>query len=363
VNYVTTSAAANYANKNVGPGKTVSLSGVSLSGTDAANYIIGAAATDTADITVKSLSISGFAVASGKTYDATTTATISNTGFLSGLVSGDTVNYVTTSAAANYANKNVGTGKTVTLSGVSLGGADSANYVLTGPSTTTADILAKQLTLVGVTGAHKVYDGSTAGSLASAGTLNGVVGSESVNAGHASVTFANANVGAAKSLTVSGVSISGADAGNYTIAPTLSTSADITTKLLGVAATKTYDGTSNLVNSITLTGLVGSETLLVSAAQASDAHVVTPGKYVSTLTLADGSHGGVLSNYQLPTLNASSAPVTITPAPLTLTATNTGVTKVYDGGTTAPAGFTASWNVSGLVAGDTAAQVVVGAQA
>jgi trimeric autotransporter adhesin len=47
----------------------------------------------------------------------------------------------------------------------------------------------------------------------------------------------------------------------------------------------------------------------------------------------------------------------ITPATLTLTLTNSGVTRTYNGTTNAPAGFTPSYSYSGLVSGDTGAAV------
>jgi len=47
---------------------------------------------------------------------------------------------------SRFANKNVGTNKTVTISGLTISGTDSANYTLTQP-TTTANITAASLTV------------------------------------------------------------------------------------------------------------------------------------------------------------------------------------------------------------------------
>ena len=44
-------------------------------------------------------------------------------------------------ATGTFDDKNAGTGKTVTVNGLSLTGADAGNYILT-PPTTTADISA-----------------------------------------------------------------------------------------------------------------------------------------------------------------------------------------------------------------------------
>ena len=120
--------------------KTVTLAGIALSGTDAGNYSIGATVTDTADITAKALTLTGFDAAS-KVYDQTTAATIANAGSLTGVIAGDTVSASNT--GASFADKNVGTTKTVTLNGVTLGSADAANYSVATTATTTADITAK----------------------------------------------------------------------------------------------------------------------------------------------------------------------------------------------------------------------------
>jgi hypothetical protein len=60
-----------------------------------------------------------------------------------GWLAGDTV---TVSASGLFDNKNVGTGKTVTLTS-SYGGADAGNYSITDQTTTTADITPALLTV------------------------------------------------------------------------------------------------------------------------------------------------------------------------------------------------------------------------
>src|SRR6185369_3737207 len=54
---------------------------------------------------------------------------------LAGVVSGDTVTLSTASAIGAFADKNVGTNKTVNVSALSLSGADAGNYSLTQPTT------------------------------------------------------------------------------------------------------------------------------------------------------------------------------------------------------------------------------------
>src|SRR5581483_9823716 len=60
--------------------------------------------------------------------------------------------------------------------------------------------------------------------------------------------FDDKNVGTNKNVTVVGISISGPDAGNYTVNTTTTTTANITSRGLNVTATgvdKIYDGTTN----------------------------------------------------------------------------------------------------------------------
>ena len=60
---------------------------------------------------------------------------------------------------ATFANKNVGTGKVVTLTGATLDGTDKNNYILDFVATSTANITKRDLTVT-ATGVNKVYDGT-----------------------------------------------------------------------------------------------------------------------------------------------------------------------------------------------------------
>src|SRR5207249_1322126 len=209
---------ATFSDKNVGNGKTVTATGLTPSGTAAGNYqLASTSATTTADITAKGLTVGGV-TANNKVYDGTTTATLNlGSAALVGVVSGDTVTLNTASAAGTFANANVGTGKTVAVSGLALSGADAGNYSLTQP-TTTANITTKALTVSGITANNKVYDGTTNATLnVASAALVGVASGDDVTltTTNAAGAFANANVGTAKSVTVSGLTLTGADAVNY----------------------------------------------------------------------------------------------------------------------------------------------------
>mgnify|MGYP006226076483 CR=1 FL=1 len=116
----------------------------------AAHYSISAGQTTTANITAKSLTVSGITT-SNKTYDGNSVATLNTSSVAySGLVSGDTFNGTYTGA---FSDKNVGTGKTVTIT-PSYSGADVSNYSVTDHSTITANITAKSLTVSGLSLIH-----------------------------------------------------------------------------------------------------------------------------------------------------------------------------------------------------------------
>src|SRR6185369_10405927 len=119
-----------FTNKNVGTGKTISVSGVSISGADAGNYTFNSTTTTTANITARSLTVTATGV--NKVYDGKTSASVT---LSDDRVAGDTLtdSFVT----ATFTNKNVGTGKTVAVSGVSISGADAGNYTFNSTATTT----------------------------------------------------------------------------------------------------------------------------------------------------------------------------------------------------------------------------------
>ena len=63
---------------------------------------------------------------------------------MTGAIGGDVVSL--TGGTATFDDKTVGNGKTVTLTGASLSGADAGNYVLDSVATTTANITALHIT-------------------------------------------------------------------------------------------------------------------------------------------------------------------------------------------------------------------------
>ena len=228
-------------NEIVGNGKTITISG-SISGTNSGNYIL-TSTTATANITAKDITATG----NNKIYDRTTAATIT----LVGTISGDVVN---PPISSTFADKIVGNGKTITISG-SISGDNSGNYRLTS-TTATANITAKDIT---ATGNNKIYDITTAAAVTLVGTISGDVVNPPISS-----TFADKTVADNKTITISG-SITGADSANYRLTSTTAT-ANITLYGLTVNTTnKVYDANTNANVTIT-SSLLSNEIVTITSA-------------------------------------------------------------------------------------------------
>jgi hypothetical protein len=356
VSLVSTSYAATFNDQNVADGKTVTVTGLSLSGDDATNYQLPSPITTTANITAKELNATGI-TAANKEYDRLLTATLSlGSAGVSGVILGDTVTIVTSSASGAFADKTVADGKTVTVSGLSLDGDDAGNYTLA-TYTTTANITAKQLTATNITAANKEYDQLLTAtlSLGSAG-LSGVIAGDTVTIVTSSATgaFDDKTVADGKTVTVSGLSITGGDAGNYTLAG-YTTTANITAKQLTVtgitASDKDYNKSRTAVvqgGSAQLTGVISGDTVVVDATSITglfDTALIGTNKTVQiagvTISGADAANYTVAQ----PTTTASISTKTITVSGVT--ASN----KEYDALRDATVSFVSA-TISGLETGD-----------
>nr|WP_314487130.1 YDG domain-containing protein [uncultured Pseudomonas sp.] len=289
-----------FSDKQAGTGKSVLVSGYTLAGADAGNYTLIQPAGLTATIARADLALAGLS-ANGKVYDGTTAATLSGTASVSALA-GDSVT-LSGNASGNFADKQVGVGKAVTVSGYSLSGADAVNYNLVQPTALTADIRKAALDLSGLAAANKIYDGTTAATLIGAASIN-PLGNDSVFlSGPGTAAFADKNVGAGKAVRVDGFGLTGADAENYTLVLPMGLSADVTPASLMVsgisARSKLFDGGRAAAvdaSGARLNGLVaGDDVKLASAGTFADASVGT-GK---TVTLSNELLGADSRNYLL----------------------------------------------------------------
>ena len=302
--------------------------------------------TTASTVSPKGLTIGGLS-ATNRVYNATNTGTVSGDAVYVGLTNSESFN-VTNVVTWSFANKNVGTNKSLTASTNYT--APSANYTVTQP-TFTANITAAELTVTGATAQNKSYNANTTATITGA-TLNGVISGDFVDlTGGTSGTFASANVGTNISVTTS-MGISGTDSGNYSLTQPTGLSADITAvglTITGISiSNKVYDGNTNATISGTAaySGLVGGQTFSVTG---------TPSASFATKTVANNKSVTV-SGYTAPSANYSITQPTgltanITAAPLTITGV-TASNKVYDGNTTATLN-TGSAALSGVVVGDT----------
>ncbi len=361
---------------------------LSVSGTNASSYSVTAQPSGLeADITEKELTVSGL-TAQNKTFDNNTSATITGTPSLVGVVGADVVS-ITGTPLGTFANVGPSTNIIVTVSGLSLTGADAGNYTLTQP-TLSADINPSVTPVITVGGALSAVN-TTYGNASpspSSFTVEGVdlLGditvtaptgfevSTSIASGYdvdviltpTAGTVANTTiyVRLAATATVAGSPYSGMivctspSATSQNVATASSTvSAKEITISGAIAQNKEYNGNNvATVTGATHSGEVNGDVLTLSAA----------GALFAQATVGTGI--SVNTNYSVTGTNASSYFVTqpiglmadITAKELTIT----GITidnKVFDGNTNATISGTAS--LVGVVGGDVVTLDVSGATA
>ena len=360
-----------YASKNVATGINVNLAGVALTGVDAPNYLIAPTATNApiGIITPASLTVIG-ALANDKVYDRTVTATLDNSGAaLSGVLATDDVVLSTAGSTGAFGDFNVGLNKPVTTSGYSVSGTDATNYAFIQPTGLTADITPLQITLTSVV---KTYSGDTALPTDSAAYgFTGVISGDTVSAvtSGASGAYADKNVAGVLAggvvtgginVTLTGLSLTGSGAGNYTIAPVAAQPIGVidrkllTASIVG-APTRVYDATTAITlasGNYAIAGFVTGEGATVTeTAGVYDSPNAGPRTVTATLDGSDFTATGatLLTNYTLPTTAGGAGQ--ITPAPLTIAGV-LATDKVYDGNTNDPLDV-ASAALVGVVPGDT----------
>lgn len=276
--------------------------------------------TTTASVTITPKPVTVSLSANDKEYDGNTTA--QGTLTVTGTVEGDTV--IATADSIVFDNKNVGTDKTVTASGITL---NNSNYKLSdeiASVTDTADITAKELTVT-VTPTNRAYNGSSEVAV-TVGELSGVITGDSVSLDNspATGTMQDANAGENKTVTVDDLSLTGTDADNYKLTVTVDTvtisKAEVT--IIVTNATKNY-GDDDPEFTGTVAGVVEGDNLNVSYARAeSDKDKENVGDEI-TITASYTEN----NNYD----------VKVTEGKLTITAANTNAVSVtpysgtYDG--------------------------------
>lgn len=334
-----------FADKNVGTNKAVTVTGNTISGTDAGNYNLIQQTGLTGNITPATLN-AGLTGTVSKTYDGGAEATLAAGNYtLSGVIGSDAVT-LNNPAAGTYDTKNAGVGKTVTVTGLAVAGADAANYSLF--STTTnggVGTIAARTLNVAYAGVNKVYDGNTT---ATVNTSDDRVTSDTLTINR-NAAFLDKNFAKSKTVNVTGVSLSGIDKDNYIVAATGSTMADITKAPLTITATtntKTYDGGLTASANPTVGGIQTGDTV-TGLVETYDNKNAGTGKTlaVTGYTVNDGNSG---NNYTVTTVADTTG--VINKAPLTITADDKS--KTY--GDVDPV---LTERYSGLIAGENASVV------
>jgi hypothetical protein len=310
---LTANGTAAFQSKNVGNDKAVNITGITLSGDNTSDYAFTDSTTTTANITPASLTISATGI--NKVYDGTTDATVN---LSSNKIGSDDVTVAYDAAA--FGTKDVATGKTVSVTGITIGDTDAGNYSLSNTTATTnADITAKNLTISGLTIDSKSYDGNTTATLGGDPTLNSVISPDAVTLDGSSVTanFVDSIVGSGKSVALTGLyTLGGDDAVDYTLTQPSGLTGDITQ----ASATVTLDNLNQTYGSVTpvvVTTVPSGLSTSVTYGGSSELPV-NAGTYTVVATITDPNYTG-----------SASGNLVIHPVSLTVTAVTDS--KVYDG--------------------------------
>ena len=176
-----------------------------------------------------------------------------------------------------------------------------------GTAKVTIKVNPKDVTITGLSAGSKVYDGNTTANATGTAVINGKVGSDNVTVTAGTASFDNENVGTDKTVTFTGYSLSGADAGNYNLkAQPASVTAKIAAKEVTITSLTTTDRSyqkdnlSVALTSGTLTGVITGDTVTIDLTNAkgtmTDANAGT-GKAVTVTGVALG--GADKDNYRL----------------------------------------------------------------
>ncbi|HTM84602.1 MAG TPA: YDG domain-containing protein, partial [Mycobacterium sp.] len=293
-------------------------------------------AATTADITAAALTLSTSNVS--KTYDGGLSASGA------AVVTGGTLFGSVTLSDGSFAftDKNAGTGKHVTVAGVTVNdGNDGKNYAVTYATNTASTITALGVT-VDAAGTNRVYDGGTADAVSL--TSSGILAGDRV-AFSGTGAFGDKHVGTDKTVSVSGITARGSDAGNYSFNTTATTTADITALGITVDATGTdrvYDG--GIADAVTLAsaGVLSGDTVNFSGTGSfADKHAGAA-KAVSVSGIA--ANGADAGNYSFNTTADTTADI----SRLGITVDATARDRVYDATTNA----TVALGSGGILVGD-----------
>ena len=312
-----------YNNKNVGNGKTLTASGTVTDGNSGNNYSYSFATNSTGVITAKAITVT--AATDSKTYNGTTSSVGVPT---YSLQAGDAT---TTAPTQTFNNKNVGSGKTLTASGLVINDGNSGNnYTISYATNTTGIINARALTITAVTNS-KTFDGTTSAAAIPTVTSGAI---QTGDAANFSETYDTKFVGSGKTLTPAGTATDGNSGGNYSYTFVTSATGTIvagaftqlqillpgetasvgsasgktgspTAQIAGTAFTVTVNAVDAFWNVVTSTDNVNITSSDVNASMPANAALVSGTKTFSvtlvtggtaTITASDATNNAITSN-------------------------------------------------------------------
>ena len=297
-----TGLAETYDTKNVGTGKTLSVSAYTVNdGNNGNNYTVNTIASTAGVIDQATLTIT--AAANTKTYDGTTSAAATPTA--SGLQGCDSV----TGLAETYDTKNVGTGKTLSVSAYTVNDGNNGNNYTVNTIASTAGVINQATLTINARANTKTYDGTT--SAAAIPTVSGLQGFDSVTG--LAETYDTRDAGIGKTLSVSVYTVNdGNNGNNYTVSTATSAAGVITPATLTVTAdnkTKIY-GQANPPLTASYNGFVSGENtnVLSSPAVLSTTATTTSGVGNYPITVSGAADANYTIQYVNGTLQVIATP-------------------------------------------------------
>lgn len=329
---IQTPAIQKYQNFNAEKNKTILPSGLIINDGNAGNnYTIVYLANTTSEITPLPIQVT--AKTDNRLYDGSTVSTKTPT------VSGTFIapDAISKNAIQSFDNRNAGTDKTITPSGLEINdGAAGNNYVVNYVNVVNGIITAYPLTVTAQADT-KEYDGTTASTVTPA-TSGSIIAPDFV-ATQPFQTFDTRKTGVNKLLTPEGLLMSDGNGGNnYTINYVTANNGNITKTTVLIVLTvqaradnKIYDGTDKVtIKNATLSGVVSGDDVKLDTVVSKFSQVNVgndiPVNIVLSLVGAD------IENYTL--VQPVNLKADITPKDITVAGV-TGVDKMYDATTSA----------------------------
>ena len=302
---------ATFPDKNIGIGKTVTITGITLSGTAAGNYTFNNSTSTTGDITVRAITVT--ASADTKTFNGTTVSAGVPTVTTGSIASGDTGTFTQT-----FDTSTASTGKTLTPTGSVTDGNSGNNYAITFVASTNGVINKASTTVVLGTSGTPVEFGTavtiTATVSSAAGTPAGTLTFTVDGTAQTGVTLTNGIATFSSSTLSAGdhsISASYGGATNFSSSVSSTLTQKITDTTPPVAAgSPTTDVSNGVVGQpVTFSWIVTDATAITFTWDFGDGTVITttdtsvtqtytvPGNYVVTVTATDA--GGLTTSNSL----------------------------------------------------------------